>query len=1068
MADESLQLSDEQLDNLLSQLTSKRISALREKDPQTLQLMLERKLAIQANRLREARAATQPEIRNPKSWVTPQEVASFIPSAVPNVITEPVASGVANLASSVADALSTVDPMFSPTKGLGEIPVDKTRGIQEPGVKRNLATLLELAGSAGGAAIGTAGGAAPAFPDVLDIPVMATGAEAGLRAADLFNKEVGLRPKSYDSLGGAKESLERIATDITLPLALKGLSKSSTAFLEGIAGVTKSAKDKLGDFLSINKNQLRAITNRSVESSDQLLEDLAIMDGVLKQTTGFGVNILEELPVRLPEPGKTLVKGLEERQGKTPFQSLKNNIVTAKSRTGKALDELLSKAEEVLPANKTIQLNALDFRQTLSKLDKEKVPYFLQGAELNDIAPDVLKKATRDVWKNETDNFAKRALSADDYRQYKGTQAARTSVQNAIDKVQDKIAIGDGDIDALEDQLIKLYDKEEVINSKFLEYETEIFSQPYSLRELRELKTYFEKNARFDRKTVPDNADATRANVYKELSGIIRNHIQKAVTEADPALGEQLKNINRTYSALSNVSPLVDTRIKEFNQLGPGFVPGAYENKPKKMLTKLGMKTGRYAEAEQPEAMLQRGAGQLPRRTEEGAQALLGAASAGAQGLAEITKGIDYLSTPATTSYLRTASRAVNEGKLPEGPIGAEAQFPLAGIDPRLLEQPAPTPEPEPEGITSSSAADMLSRLNPFAPATANAEEMPMPGAEAVPMLQAAMPKPQPIPRDPDIIAATPEHIRTLMTALSPNAAQLMVDALETKDPIKRRLAFSVALQEAPDLFEGSVTGAKSEIRVGNGFVLGDPREIPLIKARLTARFRQGEIRSDKLAKQISALNDPTDQRLFPEPPYASMEQELSSAIKRPSSPQEALSRATPRTINTPAGERRVYSEGATSEQGKSVNDNAKQVAKALKQRGYSSAAIAGILGNLEVETGGSFDYEQRQVKGPAVGLFQFDFMKPYYKAWLQKTGYDDSLDAQVEYVDRVIKGDEPMLGAADKRALQKALEMDDPIAIAEVFSNHFLKPGKPHLERRKKAAEKFAGLLGVSTDRLV
>ena len=38
-----------------------------------------------------------------------------------------------------------------------------------------------------------------------------------------------------------------------------------------------------------------------------------------------------------------------------------------------------------------------------------------------------------------------------------------------------------------------------------------------------------------------------------------------------------------------------------------------------------------------------------------------------------------------------------------------------------------------------------------------------------------------------------------------------------------------------------------------------------------------------------------------------------------------------------------------------------------------SKNAIAAIMGNIDVETGGSFDFMQQQNKGPGYGLFQFE-----------------------------------------------------------------------------------------------
>jgi hypothetical protein len=64
--------------------------------------------------------------------------------------------------------------------------------------------------------------------------------------------------------------------------------------------------------------------------------------------------------------------------------------------------------------------------------------------------------------------------------------------------------------------------------------------------------------------------------------------------------------------------------------------------------------------------------------------------------------------------------------------------------------------------------------------------------------------------------------------------------------------------------------------------------------------------------------------------------------------------------------------------------DNKQRVIDHLKKRGLSNAAIAGIVGNIDVETGGSFDYTQRQtrsgdprdprtIESGGYGLFQFD-----------------------------------------------------------------------------------------------
>ena len=63
---------------------------------------------------------------------------------------------------------------------------------------------------------------------------------------------------------------------------------------------------------------------------------------------------------------------------------------------------------------------------------------------------------------------------------------------------------------------------------------------------------------------------------------------------------------------------------------------------------------------------------------------------------------------------------------------------------------------------------------------------------------------------------------------------------------------------------------------------------------------------------------------------------------------------------------------------------------KIQEKFGYSAPMLAGILGNIHVETGNTFDYKQKQNKGPAEGLFQFDFfstMKESLRVWFTSSG---------------------------------------------------------------------------------
>ena len=68
---------------------------------------------------------------------------------------------------------------------------------------------------------------------------------------------------------------------------------------------------------------------------------------------------------------------------------------------------------------------------------------------------------------------------------------------------------------------------------------------------------------------------------------------------------------------------------------------------------------------------------------------------------------------------------------------------------------------------------------------------------------------------------------------------------------------------------------------------------------------------------------------------------------------------------------------------------------KALEKH-FTPQGVCGIMGNIDVETGGSFNYQQKQYNGNGYGLFQFDFMKSYYFKYLEEYHLADSIDAQI------------------------------------------------------------------------
>ena len=128
-----------------------------------------------------------------------------------------------------------------------------------------------------------------------------------------------------------------------------------------------------------------------------------------------------------------------------------------------------------------------------------------------------------------------------------------------------------------------------------------------------------------------------------------------------------------------------------------------------------------------------------------------------------------------------------------------------------------------------------------------------------------------------------------------------------------------------------------------------------------------------------------------------------------------------------------------------------------LESKGYSPAAVAGILGNISTETGGTFDYTLKQKNGNGYGLFQFDFMRKYYEDYLKETKKSDSYQAQIDYMDDVVNGRVNMMSNDKRKTLLNVLQKSsNPEEIARVFMEIFENPGVPHLERRTKAAKEI------------
>ena len=148
--------------------------------------------------------------------------------------------------------------------------------------------------------------------------------------------------------------------------------------------------------------------------------------------------------------------------------------------------------------------------------------------------------------------------------------------------------------------------------------------------------------------------------------------------------------------------------------------------------------------------------------------------------------------------------------------------------------------------------------------------------------------------------------------------------------------------------------------------------------------------------------------------------------------------------------------------EGGSVNPNVLQINNLLKELGYSKEARAAKLGNIGVETGYTYDYQQKQKNGKGYGLYQLDFQRPYYDKYLKNNKLEDSASSQVMFTHEVLKGNDKVMGmnTKDRKALQEAFKSKDVSFITQMFSEKYEKPGVPHLEKRIEEANRLYELI--------
>ena len=139
----------------------------------------------------------------------------------------------------------------------------------------------------------------------------------------------------------------------------------------------------------------------------------------------------------------------------------------------------------------------------------------------------------------------------------------------------------------------------------------------------------------------------------------------------------------------------------------------------------------------------------------------------------------------------------------------------------------------------------------------------------------------------------------------------------------------------------------------------------------------------------------------------------------------------------------------------------------ALREAGFEDDDIPALMGNISVETGGTFDPMQQEEGGSGSGLFQFsgNHLKAY-KSWLKGNGFADNAHNQALFVhSNVYSKDSPYnLGWKAKGLLQNVLGGDLYFVPTEekarIFSDVYERPGVPHMDRRQEEALRYEGML--------
>ncbi|MGL4696620.1 phage tail tip lysozyme [Enterococcus larvae] len=145
-------------------------------------------------------------------------------------------------------------------------------------------------------------------------------------------------------------------------------------------------------------------------------------------------------------------------------------------------------------------------------------------------------------------------------------------------------------------------------------------------------------------------------------------------------------------------------------------------------------------------------------------------------------------------------------------------------------------------------------------------------------------------------------------------------------------------------------------------------------------------------------------------------------------------------------------------------------IAQVLLPEGYNEIAIAGILGNIDVETGGTMNPDTDQKDGPAYGLVQWDGSqtalvppltrngRAYVQNILRAAGINGdyrSVEVQSRLIDWCMYNGQ-WLSAVEPLTVEGYKKVGDVAQAAIAFLKNFERAGEEHLQTRIDAAQRW------------